>query len=239
MYTDWYWLHSLVPLLQQLVTECTGWSWLHSLAHLLQQLVTVYRLVLATQSCTLASTTTGYSVLTGTGYTVLYTCFNNWLQSVPAGTGYTALYTCFNNWLQCTDWYWLHSLVHLLQQQLVTVYLLVLATQPCTLASTTGYRVYRLVLATQPCFNNWLQCTDWYWLHSLVHLLQQQLVTVYLLVLATQPCTLASTTGYRVYRQVLATQPCTLASTTGYRVYRLVLATQSCTLASTYRLQVY
>ena len=241
MYTDWYWLHSLVHL------------------------------------------------------------FHNWLQSVPAGTGYTALYTCFNNWLQCTDWYWLHSLVHLLQQQLVTVYWLVLTTQPCTLASTTGYRVYRLVLATQPCtlasttgysvptgtgytvlytcfnnnwlqctdwywlhslvhllqqlviectgwywlpalytcFNNWLQCTDWYWLHSLVHLLQQQLVTVYWLVLTTQPCTLASTTGYRVYRLVLATQPCTFASTTGYRVYRLVLATQSCSLASTYRLQVY
>ena len=54
---------------------------------------------------------------TSTGYTALYTCFNNWLQSVSAGTGYTAffnnclqsvptgigytaLYTCFNNWLQ-------------------------------------------------------------------------------------------------------------------------------------------
>ena len=36
----------------------------------------------------------------GTGYTALYTFFNNWLQSVPAGTGYTALHTCFNNWLQ-------------------------------------------------------------------------------------------------------------------------------------------
>ena len=36
----------------------------------------------------------------GTGYTALYTCFNNWLQSVPAGTGYTALYTCFSYWLQ-------------------------------------------------------------------------------------------------------------------------------------------
>ena len=35
----------------------------------------VYRLVLTTQPCTLASTT-GYSVPTGTGYTVLYTCFN-------------------------------------------------------------------------------------------------------------------------------------------------------------------
>ena len=44
--------------------------------HLLQQLVT---------ECT-----------AGTDYTASYTCFNNWLQSVPAGTGYTALYTCFN-----------------------------------------------------------------------------------------------------------------------------------------------
>ena len=112
-----------------------------------------------------------------------------------------------------------------------------LATQPCTLTSKTGYRVYRLVLATQ-----------------LVHSLQQ-LVTVctdrlpasqpYTVastgysVPATQPCTLASTTGYRVYRVVLATQPSTLASTTGYRVYRLVLATQPSTLASTYGLQVY
>ena len=63
----------------------------------------------------------------------------NWLQSVPAGTGYTAVYTCLNNWLQvteCTGWYWLHSLVHLLQQ-LIT------------------------------------RCTGWDWLHSLVHLLQQ------------------------------------------------------------------
>ena len=59
----------------------------------------VYRLVLATQPCILASTT-GYSVPAGTCYTALYTCFNNWLQSVPAGTGYTALYTYFNNWLQ-------------------------------------------------------------------------------------------------------------------------------------------
>ena len=122
-------------------------------------------------------------------------------ECILSGTGYTALYTCFNNWLQCTDWYWLHSLVHLLQQlvtectgwywlhnlvhllqQLVTVYRLVLATQSCTLASTTGYRVYRLVLATQP-------------------------------------CTLASTTGYRVYRLVLATQSCTLASTYRLQVY--------------------
>ena len=108
--------------------------------------------------------------------------FKNWLQSVPAGTGYTALYTCFNNGLQCTDWYWLHSLVHLLQQQLVTVYLLVLATQPCTLASTTGYRVYRLVLATQPCT---LASTTGY--------------RVYRLVLATQSCTLASTYRLQVY----------------------------------------
>ena len=141
------------------------------------------------------------------------------------------------------------------------MYRLVLATQPCTLASTTGYRVYRLtVLATQPCTlasTTGTECTGWYWLHSLVHLLQQIGYRVYRLVLATQPCTLASaTTGYRVYRQVPSTQPCTLASTTEYSVpagsgytalytgfnnwlqsVRLVLATQSCTLASTYRLQ--
>ena len=114
------------------------------------------------------------------------------------------------------------------------MYPLVLGTQPCTLASTTGYRVSRPVLATQP------SSTTAY--------------RVYRLVLATQPCTLASTTGYRVYRLVLATQPsstttyrvyrlvlatqlCTLASTTGYRVCRLVLATQLCALASTCRLQ--
>ena len=41
----------------------------------------VYRLVLATQPCTLASTTE-YSVLAGSGYTALYTGFNNWLHSV-------------------------------------------------------------------------------------------------------------------------------------------------------------
>ena len=87
----------VVTMLQQLVTECAV-------------------LVLATQPCTLASitryrvyplvlarqpsSTTGYrlqSVPTGTGYTALYTCFNNWLQNVPAGTGYTAF---FNNCLQ-------------------------------------------------------------------------------------------------------------------------------------------
>ena len=76
-------------------------------------------------ACTLTSTT-GYSVyrpatdftalysslnwLQCTGYTALYTGFNNWLQSVPAGTGYTALYTCFN--LPVTSLLtgcWLHS----------------------------------------------------------------------------------------------------------------------------------
>ena len=92
----------------------------------------MYRLVVATQPCTLAST--------------------NWLQSVPGGSGYTAWYTCLNNCLQvteCTGWYWLHSLVHLLQQ-LVTKY------------------------------------AGWYWLHSLVHLLQP--------------------TGYKSPNRVLATQ---------------------------------
>ena len=131
--------------IQQLATECT--YRLHSLVQLLQQLATGYR--------------------PGTGYTALYTYFNNWLQSVP------------------TD-YWLNSLV------LVTVcsqpYTVastgysVPATQPCTLASTTGYRVYRLVLATQPCT---LASATGY--------------RVYRLVLATQPCTLASFYGLQVY----------------------------------------
>ena len=97
------------------------------------------------------------------------------------------------------------------------MYPLVLATQPCTLTSTTRYRVYPLVLGTQPCT---LVSTTGY--------------RVYRSVLPTQP---SSTTAYRVYRLVLATQLCTLASTTGYRVCRLVLATQPCALASTYRLQ--
>ena len=66
------------------------------------------------------------------------------------------------------------------------MYRLVLATQPCTLISTTGYRVYRLVLATQPCT---LASTTAY--------------RVYRLVLTTQP---SSTTAYRVYRLVLATR---------------------------------
>ena len=152
MYTDWYWLHSLVHLFHNWLQsvpagtgytalytcfnnwlQCTDWYWLHSLVHLFTTGYRVYRLVLATQLCTLASTT-GYSV--------------------PAGTGYTALYTCFNNWLQCTDWYWLHSLVHLFHNWLQSV------------PAGTGYT------ALYTCFNNWLQCTDWYWLHSLVHLLQ-------------------------------------------------------------------
>ena len=64
------------------------------------------------------------SVPAGTDCTALYTCFNNWLQSVPTGTGYTALYTCFNNGLQSvpTGTYWLHSLVHLLQPTGYKVY---------------------------------------------------------------------------------------------------------------------
>ena len=61
-----YQLHSLVQLLQQLVIECTDE-------------------VPATQPCIVVSTTTGY--------TALYSCFNNWLQSVPTG-------------------YWLHSKSH-------------------------------------------------------------------------------------------------------------------------------
>ena len=101
-----YWLHSLVHLLQQLVTECTD------------------RLP-AKQLCTVTSVTgysmcrpaTGFTALYSslnwlqcTGYTALYTGFNNWLQSVPAGTGYTALYTCFNLWVtSLLTGCWLHS----------------------------------------------------------------------------------------------------------------------------------
>ena len=49
------------------------------------------------------------TALTGAGYTALYPCFNNWLQSVP--TGYTALYSCFNNCLQSVQTrYGLHNL---------------------------------------------------------------------------------------------------------------------------------
>ena len=106
-----------------------------------------------------------------------------------------------------------HKIVVTMLQQLVTKCAgLVLATQPCTLASTIGYRVYRLVLATQPCT-----------------LASTTGCRVYRLVLATQPCTLASTTGYRVYRLVLATQSCTLAST-----YRLQSLLTGCWLHSPY-----
>ena len=90
-----------------------------------------------------------------------------------------------------------HKIVVTMLQQLVTECAgLVLATQPCTLASTTGYRVYQLVLTAQP---STLALTTGY--------------RVYRLVLTAQPCTLALTTGYRVYRLVLATQSCRLAST--------------------------
>ena len=54
----------VVNLLQQLVTECTD-------------------RVPATQSCTVASTTAYRVYRPVTGYTVLYSCFNNCLQSVP------------------------------------------------------------------------------------------------------------------------------------------------------------
>ena len=158
--------------LQQLVTECTD------------------RLP-AKQPCTVTSITgysmyrpaTGFTALYSslnwlqcTGYTALYTGFNNWLQSVPAGTGYTAC-TLQQLVTVCTD--------RLPASQPYTVASTgysVPATQPCTLASATGYRVYRLVLATQPCT-----------------LASATSYRVYRLVLATQPCTLASFYGLQVY----------------------------------------
>ena len=84
-------------------------------------------------------------------YTALYTCFNNWLQSVPAGTGYIALYTCFNDWLQSVP------------AGGYRVSRPVPATQSCTLASTlvtecTGrYQLYSLVH-----FSNWLHMASTY-----------------------------------------------------------------------------
>ena len=132
---NWIQHKIVVNFIQQLVTGCT--YWLHSLVHLLQQLVTECTDWLpAKQPCTVTSMTgysmyrpaTGFTALYSslnwlqcTGYTALYTGFNNWLQSVPAGTGYTALYTSATSY---------------------RVYRLVLATQPCTLASFYGLQVY-------------------------------------------------------------------------------------------------
>ena len=46
-------------------------------------------------------------------YTALYTCFNKCLQSVPTGTGLHSLLHLLQQLVtECTDWYWLHSLVH-------------------------------------------------------------------------------------------------------------------------------
>ena len=128
------------------------------------------------------------SVLTGTDYTALYTCFNNWLQSVPAGTCYTALYTCFNNWLQSVLAGTCYTALYTCFNTGYRVYRLVLATQPCTLASTTvkctgWYLLHSLVHLLQQLVT---ECTGWYWLHSLVHLLQP--------------------TGYKSTNRVLATQ---------------------------------
>ena len=112
----------------------------------------------------------------GTGYTALYTCFNNWLQSVPTSTGYTALYTCFNNRLQ---------------------------NLPTSTGHTALYSSFNNWLQSVPTstghtalFTCWLQNvqTDLR-LNSLLQLLQQ-LVTVYRL--ATQSYTVASTAGYSV-----------------------------------------
>ena len=140
----------------------------------------MYRPVPAIQPCTVTSIT-GYSMyrpatsftalysslnwLQCTGYTALYTGFNNWLQSVPAGTGYTActlppttgysmyqpatgftaLYSSLN-WLQCTGYTALYTGFNNWLQSVPagTGY-------TALYTSATSYRVYRLVLATQPC----------------------------------------------------------------------------------------
>ena len=98
-----------------------------------------------------------YSQLISTQDSCKYIYFKNWLQNVPthyrlnslvtvtsttgysAPTDYTALYSSFNNWLQCTG--------------------RVPATQPCTLASTTGFSVLTGTdyTALNICLNDWLQ----------------------------------------------------------------------------------
>ena len=108
----------------------------------------MYRLVLATQPCTFASTTVYRVYRLVLGYTALYTCFNNWLQSVPAGTGYTALYTCFNSWVQSVPAGSGYTALYTCFNNWLQSVWLVLGTQPCTLAST--YRLQSLLtLATQ------------------------------------------------------------------------------------------
>ena len=102
------------------------------------------------------------------------------------------------------------------------MYQLVLATQPCTLALTTGYRVYRLVLATQPSTLHSLvlllqqlvtECTDQYLLHSLVLLLQHWLQSV--------PAGTGYTALYTLAIGYIWLQP------TGYKSTDRVLPTQS------------
>ena len=147
------------------------------------------------------------------------------------------------------------------------MYWLVVATQPCTLASTTGYRGYRLVLTTHPCtlasttgyrlqsvlagtgytalytcLNNWLQvteCAGWYWLHSLVHLLQQ-LVTkctgwywLHSLVHLLQQLVTECTGWYWLHSLVHLLQP------TGYKSTNRVLATQSLRNSASTQLVTY
>ena len=103
------------------------------------------------------------------------------------------------------------------------VYQLVLATQPCTLASTTGFRVYRLGLATDSLVHLLqllvTECTGWYWLHSLVHLLKQ---------LATE-----CTGWYWLHSLVHLLQP------TGYKSTNRVLATQSLLYSASTQLVIY
>ena len=97
----------VVKLLRQLVTECStdrvpATALYTYFSNCLQSVVS------------LVHSTTGYRVY-------------------RLGTGYTALYSCFNN-------YRLHSLVQLLQQLVIECIDQVPATQPCIVGSTTtGY----------------------------------------------------------------------------------------------------
>ena len=145
--------------------------------------------------------------------------------------------------------YWLHSLVHLLQQLITTECTdRLLAKQPCTdtsitgLSVPTGYWPHILVVhllqqlitectdrlpAKQPCTVTsitGLSVPTGYWLHSLVHFLQQLVTECTDRLPAKQPGSVTPITGYSVFTDRLpASQPYTVASS-GYSVlagYRL------------------
>ena len=69
-------------------------NWLHSLVHLLQQLVTECTDRLPAKQPSTITSTTGYSI--PTGYTALYSSFNNWLKCADQ---VLAAQPALNSWL--------------------------------------------------------------------------------------------------------------------------------------------